>query len=211
MKYHPKPSQQESKETNQKISNAKKGMTLTTEHKINIGNSVRGLIRSDESKIRYSKSKMGDKNPCKRQDVKDKIRKSIINLYKANPGIKNRISKSVSKFFLESPDFVSLDELESYEKFRKLVNNLTKRVKKELLENWNGLDYYDNIEIKDNFRLHYNNENYPTIDHKISILEGYKKGYQPEEISSIDNLCLTKRKLNTQKGFKSEQAFKDLL
>ena len=49
--------------------------------------------------------------------------------------------------------------------------NNPKILEKKLIEEWNGLDYYDGEDIKLNFHLNYNNESYPTIDHKISIFE----------------------------------------
>lgn len=194
-----------------KLSEIKKGSKLSEEHKKNIGLSVKGLKRSDESRKRYSKSKMGDKNPAKRQDVKDKIRNTIIKKYLSDPTYKKRISKSLIKYFRNNPVFVSFDELEDYAKFKNEVKRLTSSNKKILLENWNGLDYYDNEIIVNNFSLHYNNANYPTIDHKIPIIYGFKNGFSPEHISSIENLCFTKRQLNTEKGKNTEQTFKDKL
>ena len=73
-----------SEDHKRKLSIAKKGKTLSENHKNNIGNSVRGLKRSDESKIKYSLSKIGDKNPAKRKEVREKISKSITELYKKN-------------------------------------------------------------------------------------------------------------------------------
>lgn len=183
------------------LSNAKNGSFLTKDHKANIGKSLKGIKRSEESRLNYSLSKMGDKNPSKQEWVKEKIRNSIIELYKNNPDIKDRISKSVTKFFLENPNYCSMLEIDNFTKYKKIVRNLTNRNKKELIINWNGMDYYDGEYIKDNFKLNYNDDNYPTIDHKISLLEGYKCGYDPEKISCINNLCLTKRKLNIKKGF----------
>ena len=57
--------------------------------------------------------------------------------------------------------------------YRNEVKNLTKKAKKELLENWNGYDFYDNEYIKDNFNLDPTHKNYPTIDHKISVHYGF--------------------------------------
>jgi hypothetical protein len=68
---------------------------------------------------------------------------------------------------------------------------------------WTGFDFYDGEYIKDNFNLHYNDPNYPTIDHKISIFDGFRLGMSVEEISDINNLCWTKRKINSTKSKKS--------
>ena len=93
-----------------------------------------------------------------------------------------------------------IEDKTEYEKFRLIVYRLTKHNKKELLEKWNSLDYYDGEYIKDNFNLEYYDINYPTIDHKISIFYGYENNMKPEEISNIGNLCFTKRCINSSKG-----------
>ena len=62
--------------------------------------------------------------------------------------------------------------------------------------------------IKENFNLHYNNPNYPTIDHKTSVLCGFKKGLTPDYIGSLENLCFTKRVLNNEKHILTEEEFK---
>ena len=63
--------------------------------------------------------------------------------------------------------------------------------------------------IFNNFSLNYNNPNYPVIDHKISVFEGYKIGMSEIEISNIDNLCITKRIINGKKGIISESIFRE--
>jgi len=86
--------------------------------------------------------------------------------------------------------------------YRNEVKNLTKKAKKELLENWNGYDFYDNEYIKDNFNLDPTHKNYPTIDHKISVHYGFNNNIPSKEISKLDNLCFTKRTLNSIKNKK---------
>ena len=94
-------------------------------------------------------------------------------------------------------------ETDEYLIYRRKVNNLSKKNRKKLLENWNGLDYYDNEYIKDNFLLNCNCREYPTVDHKISVYEGYKNNLSPEELSIIENLCITKKWINSSKNRKS--------
>ncbi len=193
------------------LSKAKEGVKLSEEHKKNIGIGLIGLTRSNESKKRYSDSKMGDKNPAKRQDVKDKIRESVLKLYLLNPNYKDNISKSLIKYFKNNSSYISYDELEGYKKYKNKVDRLTNKNKKKLLENWDGFDYYDKQNIKDNFILNYNHINYPTIDHKYSILYGFKNKFSAEFIGSVENLCFTKRIINSKKGSHIEQKFKDNL
>lgn len=195
-------------EHKQKLSNKKLGIKLSDEHKKNIGISITGKIRSAKSKIKYSESKKGDKNPAKRKEVKEKIKNTMIKKYLLDPTYKDKISKSLIKYFKNNPSYISYEELEGFQKYKNEVDRLTKRNKKILLKEWNGFDYYDNEFIKNNFNLHYNNSNYPTIDHKIPILYGYKNKFSTELISSIENLCFTKRKLNLKKGINTEELFK---
>lgn len=91
--------------------------------------------------------------------------------------------------------------------YRRRVDFLTKKNKKLLFTNWDGVDYYDNEYILDNFKLSSNNISYPTVDHKISVLNGYLNNISIDEISSIDNLCITKRTLNSKKNSKNESEF----
>jgi hypothetical protein len=91
--------------------------------------------------------------------------------------------------------------------YSRKVEHLTKLNKKELFDKWNGLDYYDNEFIKDNFNLDPNDRNYPTIDHKISASYGFKNNIPIEEIVKIENLCFTKRFINSTKNSLTEEEF----
>jgi hypothetical protein len=198
-----------SDEHKQKLSIAKKGKKLSDEHKKNIGIAGIGRKPSNETKEKIAISKMGDKNPAKRQDVKNKIRNTVNKLYQENPEYKEKISKSLLKYFSENKN--NLEELTAFQEYRRIVDNLTSRNKKKLFENWSGYDYYDDEYIKDNFKLHFNNINYPSIDHKISVYVGFKEGINPENIGDINNLCITKRTLNSKKSIMGEMKFKESL
>ena len=43
-------------------------------------------------------------------------------------------------------------------------------------------------------------KSYPTIDHKISVFNGFINNISPEEISQLENLCITKRTNNSKKN-----------
>lgn len=94
-----------------------------------------------------------------------------------------------------------------YRKYRNNVRRITRNNKFKLLESWNGYDYYDNEFIKDNFKLKYTDSLYPSIDHKISVINGYINNISDEIIGHIDNLCITKRKINSSKNKKTEIEF----
>lgn len=95
--------------------------------------------------------------------------------------------------------YIPLISVCDFKKYRKIVNRFTYKNKKHMYEKWNGYDYYDNEYIKDNFKLLSKNMKYPTIDHKISLHEGFIKNIPPFIIGGIDNLCITKRKINLLK------------
>lgn len=102
---------------------------------------------------------------------------------------------------------VRIEDIGNRTPTKMIVNNLTNRIKKSLYKDWDGYDYYDKDYIHKNLLLGFNNIDYPTIDHKISVFIGYKEGLLPTEIASIENLCITKRKNNSSKGYKTEEDY----
>ena len=98
-------------------------------------------------------------------------------------------------------------ERSEFEKYQIKVRNLTNKVKSILYENWNGFDYYDNEFIKNNINYKFYDRNYPTIDHKISIYYGFVNNISPEIIGNLENLCITKRGINSKKNNKNEEFF----
>jgi Zn finger protein HypA/HybF involved in hydrogenase expression len=95
-----------------------------------------------------------------------------------------------------------------YRKYRNHVRRITRLNKKVLFENWNGYDYYDNEYIKDNLnKFNSKNRLYPSIDHKNSIIYGFINNISPEILGSLDNLCITKRCINSSKNKKIEIDF----
>lgn len=108
------------------------------------------------------------------------------------------------KVFGKRPNkFDKLRETE-YIKYRKEVIKLTNKVKKYLFEKWNGKDYIDGKNIKNNLKLESKDKYYPTIDHKVSVKYCYDNNISAEECASIDNLCITTRSNNSIKGSKNE-------
>jgi len=79
--------------------------------------------------------------------------------------------------------------------------------KKKLIEEWNGFDYYDGEYIKENFDVKHTDYDFPTIDHKISIIYGFKNNIPPEEIGDLSNLCMTKKGINSSKSFLTEENY----
>lgn len=101
--------------------------------------------------------------------------------------------------------------LSEYEIYHKKVVNLTRINKKKVFENWNGYDYYDGQYIKNNFNLNTSDKNYPTIDHKTSVYYGFLNNISVEYICSEENLCITKRSINSTKRHLNESEYYEYL
>ena len=129
---------------------------------------------------------------------------SIKNYGTTHPMMSDEMKEIKKEYFIKNGFNITTDEFELY---KNIVYRLTKKNKKKLLELWNGLDYYDNEYIKDNFNLSGSHRNYPTVDHKISIFEGFKNKIEAEEIAKIENLCFTKRYINSRKYIKTDLFF----
>jgi len=84
--------------------------------------------------------------------------------------------------------------------YSRIVDNITNKYKNELFYRWNGYDFYDGEPIAKNFLLTPNSKSYPTIDHKISKHSGFINNISPEIIGNINNLCITKRTINSIKN-----------
>jgi hypothetical protein len=107
-----------------------------------------------------------------------------------------------------SRGYVVPDELlTEWELYKKDVRNLTRRNKKELYENWNGYDYYDDELIIGYSGYSHTHKFYPTIDHKTAVYYGFVNNISPEDISDISNLCITKRSINSRKRDLTEEDF----
>jgi len=102
---------------------------------------------------------------------------------------------------------VDIKSLSEWGRYKRECRNLTNKNKKFLFEKWDGYDYYDGEYIKDNFSLTHTNKNYPTIDHKISVFYGFSNGLSSSDICNIDNLCITKRSINSIKRERIEEEF----
>ena len=95
--------------------------------------------------------------------------------------------------------YIPFSSVSDFQIYRKIVNRFTYRSKKILFNLWDGYDFYDKEYIKDNLLLPSNNMTYPTIDHKVSIHEGFLGGIPPYIIGNIDNICITKKIINVLK------------
>lgn len=162
------------------------------------------------------------KNVFESEEIKNKI--IITNLNKYGKKSFTQTNEFINKLIKSNNEKYGVDffpqtwkKQENYKKdfhnYKIKVICLTKKniKKSNFINNWNGYDYYDNEYIKENFNYNCKNLNYPTIDHKISIIYGYNNKMEPEEISKINNLCFTKHKHNLSKGKKNEKEYIEYL
>jgi hypothetical protein len=144
-------------------------------------------------------------------DVKSSI--DLINNWKKTDDYKIRkdlIYKKIRESNIKSGNWFSYKN-DIYKYYRNIVLSETNKNIRGLFEKWKGIDYYDLEDISKNFSLHYNDRNYPTIDHKISIKYGFINNIEPKIIGDLNNLCITKRSINSTKNSKTEDEFRLIL
>lgn len=178
---------------------------------------VDNYSKTDEYKKRVESTnieKYGYKTNLISPEYKSKIREILLEKYGTDKFYQiNRIGNSSKKKFKLVEDLESLmmyyensesfynNEIieDKYIFYRNEVRRLTRKSLESLMDNWDGLDYYDKEIIEGNYKLDKNDKKYPTIDHKISVYYGFVNNIPPEEISDISNLCITKRFINSKK------------
>jgi len=163
--------------------------------------------RNSESVKKTCLLKYGVANISLVPTVKEKKVNKFRNKYGIdNPFESEEIKKIIRNKNIQSGRWLSEDDYSKYKNYYKIVWVYTNRNRKKLFDKWDGYDYYDNEFIL-NQTIDYNSPIYPSIDHKISVKYGFMNGISPKEISSIDNLCITKRILNIKKGCMSADLF----
>lgn len=166
------------------------------------------------------KDKYGVDNPSQSESIKEKKKSTHFKNYGVEHTFQSKINiekrkKTLLKkynvthnsqidFVKESKKQFTDKQLNEWKLYKRKVRRLTNKTKQILFENWNGYDYYDNEYIKEYHNLDSNDRNYPTIDHKISVFNGFKDNISVEFISSLENLCVTKRFINSTKNINNE-------
>jgi hypothetical protein len=173
-----------------------------------------------EKRKNTCQEKYGVNVPCKNDEIKDKLKNTInsksllekeeIKQKRENTSLErygvynvNQIEEVLIKSKntrIKKGNQIPDDKLSSFKLYRKKVTSLTNKNKRELFNLWDGKDFYDNEYIKDNLNLNKYSRLYPTIDHKTSVFYGFINNIQPEEISKMENLCITKRTNNSKKS-----------
>lgn len=173
-----------------------------------------------ENRIKTNNLRYGVNSPCQNEDIKVKLIKSwslkstdeiekinskrektCLSIYGFhNINLNQKILNKSKKTRIDNGNQIPDEFLTDFRKYRKQVTSMTNKNKKILLESWNGLDYYDDEYIRDNFSLNKYDKKYPTIDHKYSVLNGFLNNITPNDISKLENLCFTKRTNNSKKS-----------
>lgn len=157
------------------------------------------ISQTDSWKNNYSKNL---------KSIRSKIEKTCMERYgKSNVAQVEEIYNKIIETKIARGYIVPDYDLDDWNRYTRNCRKLTSKVKKELFESWNGIDYYDGEFIKGNFSYSHVSPSYPTIDHKISIYHGFVNGISPEEVSNIKNLCITKRSINSSKRTLIESEF----
>jgi hypothetical protein len=87
----------------------------------------------------------------------------------------------------------------NWKQYWKRCDWLTRKIRKQMLETWDGYDYIDGEYIKNNLNLHFSDKNYPTLDHVKPRSQCFKEGLSPYEATLPENLKWTKRINNSKK------------
>jgi len=190
-----------------KMKKLKKKIKKTNLERYGVENPVQYNYFKEKMKT-TSFNKYGVSYPLQSFEVKEKIKETNLERYGVeNPGQSKEIKNKIKKTRILNGSQIA-DELKTdFQLYKDKVYNATLLLKDELLNNWNGYDYYDKEYIKDNFNLDRNDLAYPTIDHKISIYYGFINNIDEEKIYDINNLCITKRTINCKKNRLSEEEY----
>lgn len=160
------------------------------------------MVRSKTKET--SVKKYGVEIPCVSMKSIEKRKRTNLEKY----GVENIFQSSEFKlkmklYNLKNNITIPSDLNEKWIEYKNKIRKMTRIYKSKLYDSWNGFDFYDGEFIKDYLNLHHNNKNYPTIDHKISVFDGFNRGIDPEIIGDISNLVITKRSINSRKNLNS--------
>lgn len=145
-------------------------------------------------------------------EIEKKRKETCIEKY----GVENvtqikQVYDKIIKTKIENNQIIPESLLSDWDVYRKKVRKITNSNKKSLFENWDGIDYYDNENIKSYFSYSHTHRFYPTIDHKISVFYGFRNNIDPAIVGDIENLRITKRYLNCIKNKMIEEEFNKII
>lgn len=94
-------------------------------------------------------------------------------------------------------------DVAEWKQYWRRCNDLTRKIRKQMLENWDGYDYIDGKYIKNNLSFPHYHAEYPTLDHIKPRSQCFKEGLSPYEATKPKNLAWTTRKNNSKKSQKN--------
>lgn len=141
--------------------------------------------------LRYSVTSIS-----KLDSTKDKIRETSNIRYGSNHYLSSNIRRRECE---ESGKWTPLDLVSDFRRYHRLCISETNKNKKQLFLLWNGKCHYTG-EILITDKLKYNDTKYRTIDHKISIFNGFVNNTPPVEIGALGNLVVCSRSINSRKN-----------
>jgi hypothetical protein len=151
--------------------------------------------------------KFGHISPLGNGIIREKIKDIFIEKY----GVDNPFKNIDIQNGIKDKRKISIKDSLEFIYYRNKVRYDTYKIKNELFDSWDGYDYYDGEYIKDYLSLHRNHNSYPSIDHKFSCFYGFINNLPTIEISNIENLCITKRIINSRKNRLNEKDFIKIL
>lgn len=168
------------------------------------------------NKCKFHKTKLtnnekyGSDSPLENKNVMKKFLKTNNERYGGNSSscsqeILNKQRKTRIEKGMEIP--LNISAL-SFKMYRSRISRLTLKNKHQLFQNWDGYDYYDGEYLKDNFDLKPSDSFYPTIEHKISVFDGFINNIPETEIAKLENLAITKKGINSARKNKNSELFK---
>ena len=172
---------------------------------------VENVSQNEEIKERKKETNLknwGVESPLQSDIVIKKLNITCMEKYGSTHPVGSKIIiDKIAQTNINNGRWLKIEDRSDFYKYYLLVCSQTLKNKKQLLESWNGNDYYTDEYILENFNLDSNDKRYPTIDHKKSIRYGFDNKIPVEEISNINNLCITTRSNNSSKGEKIEENF----
>lgn len=169
---------------------------------------------SNKTKLRYSdisykqkqinniKAKYNVINVSQLPFVQQAIQVTSLAKYNSNNYLSSVLRRTREE---ELGKWIPLALINEFDKYHRLCIIETRKHIKKLMLEWNGKCYYTNqILLTD--KKQYNNPLYRSVDHKISIYDGFMNNVDPAIIGGFDNLCICSRAYNSEKGIKSHES-----
>lgn len=192
-------------------------------------------IRITELHNKTNLERYGDENYSNTEQTKETIKEKygshsnlfkecVVQSLKEKYGVENvfqleEIKNKNRKTHELNKNWVSLNLLSEFEKYKRKVLSETRKHLRELWNDSDGTDFYTgkklitNEEYKIKFpNKHLNtNKKQPSIDHKVSILVGFIENISPQIIGNINNICITSRQINSKKNVLRDKEFLEMI